>query len=116
MLKIRVSIVPSISQIVVTMIAKAREIMIVYFNICFAHFYCFAPTFKAIREAKALPKAMAAPFVPKWKYPTKTKSTIILMIHAIKTNNKGVLLSPNLLKILLTTLYPTIKIIFSLLQ
>ena len=59
MVKIRVSIVPSISQIVVTTIAKAREIMIAYFNVCFARFYCFAPTFKAIREAKALPKAMA---------------------------------------------------------
>ena len=59
MVKIRVSIVPSISQIVVTTIAKAREIMIEYFNVCFVRFYCFAPTFKAIREAKALPKAMA---------------------------------------------------------
>ena len=33
--------------------------MIAYFNVCFAHFYCFAPTFKAIREAKALPKTIA---------------------------------------------------------
>lgn len=33
--------------------------MIEYFNVCFVRFYCFAPTFKAIREAKALPKAMA---------------------------------------------------------
>ena len=59
MVKIRVSIVPSISQIVVTTIAKVREIMIAYFNVCFARLYCFAPIFKAIREAKALPKAMA---------------------------------------------------------
>ena len=33
--------------------------MIAYFNVCLARLYCLAPTFKAIREVKALPKAMA---------------------------------------------------------
>lgn len=36
---------------------------------------------------------------------------ILLKQYSIKTNNKGVLLSPKPLNILLTTLYPTIKII-----
>ena len=73
MVKIRVSIVPSISQIVVTTIAKARDIMIAYFNVCLARLYCLAPTFKAIREAKALPKAMASNIKNSINFPTTPK-------------------------------------------
>lgn len=47
--------------------------MIAYFNVCLARFYCLAPTFKAIREAKALPKAMAGNIKNPINFSTSTK-------------------------------------------
>ena len=47
--------------------------MIAYFNVCLVRLYCLAPTFKAIREAKALPKAMASNIKNSINFPTTPK-------------------------------------------
>ena len=74
--------------------------------------------FKSKLEVNCYKKLLEAGFTPEYEvqkfviFNGFRMSDKINYFTQIKTNNKGVLLSTNLLKILLTTLYPTIKIIY----